>query len=84
MALNHPSKDGNPDAHEVPSEQLLARLETDVTLGLTEKEATIRLDRDGYNKLTPPTPQYFWKVRMMIQKFLCVIVNCVLFFFLFF
>ncbi|CAG0917642.1 unnamed protein product [Notodromas monacha] len=42
------------DVHKVPIEELYRRFQVDAERGLSDKEAKLRLERDGPNSLTPP------------------------------
>ncbi|CAG0914553.1 unnamed protein product [Notodromas monacha] len=48
------------DVHKVPIEELYRRFQVDPDKGLSDKEAKMRLERDGPNALTPPptTPEW--------------------------
>merc|ERR1719431_2188000 len=48
------------DAHTISFDELYSRYSTDPDNGITDGEAKKRLERDGYNELTPPktTPEW--------------------------
>jgi sodium/potassium-transporting ATPase subunit alpha len=48
------------EEHKMTQVAMARKLDTDLKLGLTEAEALTRLQRDGYNRLTPPkqTPEW--------------------------
>ncbi|XP_022208920.1 sodium/potassium-transporting ATPase subunit alpha [Drosophila obscura] len=64
-------KDVETDLHKISLEELLERMHTNPTTGLTKAEAAIRLEVDGPNMLTPAaaTPQYVIFLKNMFGGF---------------
>ncbi|CAG0898013.1 unnamed protein product, partial [Darwinula stevensoni] len=48
------------DDHQISIEELSSRLDVDIQTGLSQEEATRRLERDGPNALTPPAAIPEW------------------------
>jgi hypothetical protein len=56
------------DEHTMPLDALTMKLETDVNPGLTTEAAKSRLERDGPNTLTPPSPRPHPALHIVIIK----------------
>lgn len=48
------------DEHQVPMDELITRVGANIETGLSSNQAAERLERDGYNMLTPPATTPEW------------------------
>lgn len=71
LDLDNLKKDMVTDLHTIPLSDMASRLQTDVQNGLSSADAAARLERDGFNELTPPkqTPEIVKFLRQLAVGF---------------
>eukprot|EP01029_Cantina_marsupialis_P021357 TRINITY_DN50_c0_g7_i1.p1 TRINITY_DN50_c0_g7~~TRINITY_DN50_c0_g7_i1.p1 ORF type:complete len:1297 (-),score=480.05 TRINITY_DN50_c0_g7_i1:226-4116(-) len=72
------------DEHQIPMQDLVARLDSNLTSGLTDAQVAAKQEREGHNRLSPPetTPEWlklfrqltgFFALLLWLGSFLCLI-----------